>query len=59
MASRAFEPDAPEIPEIDLGKISGSKPQIARTAAASSYFDNEAGLMIAGNARTRGMNLQW
>ena len=36
MASRAFEPNIPEIPKANFGKIIGSKPRIVGTIAVPS-----------------------
>ena len=56
MASRAFELNTSEIPKAGLGKIRGSKPQIARTMAVPSCIDDGAGPTTMGNARTRVAN---
>ena len=56
MASRAFKPDTPEIPEADFGKEKGSNPRMAGTMAIQSCTNDEARLMTAGNARTKGVN---
>ena len=56
MVSRAFEPNTPDIPEASFGKIRGSKPWIVGMMAPPSCTDDEASLVITGNARTRGAN---
>ena len=56
MASKALEPGTPKIPEAGFGRIRGLKPRIARTMAVPFWTDDEAGPVIAGNARTRGVN---
>lgn len=56
MASKAFESNIPEIPEVGFGRMRGSKPRIVGTMAVPSCTDDGVGPAIAGNARTRGEN---
>ena len=41
---------------MGFSKIRGLKPRITRTMTAPTYIDDEAGPVIACNARTRGAN---
>ena len=56
MASRAFEPDSLEIPEVGVGKRRGSKPQITGTIVVPSWTDDEPGPVTASKEETRGVN---
>ena len=56
MPLRAFKLDTLEILEAGFGRIRGSKPQIAGTMVVPFCTNDETGLAIAGNARTRGVN---
>ena len=46
----------PEISEVGLDKIRGSKPRIAGTIMVPSWTNDEVGLVITSNAWTRGVN---
>jgi len=54
-ASKAFGPGILEIPEINIGRIRGSKPRMVGTTGFPFYINPGDGSATTGNAKTKGV----
>lgn len=53
--SKALEPGIPKIPEIDLNKTRGSKPQMAKMTRVPFWINDGNCSTTTGNAKTKGV----
>jgi len=54
-ASKAFGPEASEIPWINFGKTRGSKPGIVGITEVPFWINPRNGFIVVASARTRGV----